>query len=137
MMVRLRNILAIALTTCQRSTRAGSSLQQNLEPKDYRCKPYVAQQNYVQRSRLGDQRTRLEFQRSRVEFREAGNGFQGKSSLRFREASLSFREPGLSFKVTRILVLSLITPAVMLQSGTISDLILCDGWLTYGMDSKA
>ena len=82
------------------------------------------------RSRLGDQRTRLEFERSRVEFQGARIEFQGKSRLRFREAVMSF-------KVTRILVLSLITPAVMLHSGTISDLILCDGCYTYGMDSKA
>ena len=63
----------------------------------------------MQRSRLGDQRTRLEFQRSRVEFQGARIEFQGKSRLRFREA-------GLSFKVTRILVLSLITLAVMLTA---------------------
>ena len=89
------------------------------------------------RSRLGDQRTRLKFERSGVDFQGARIEFQGKSRLKFREAGMSFRKPGLRFKVTRILVLSLITPAVMLHSGTISDLILCDGCYTYGMDSKA
>ena len=71
----------------------------------------------MQRSRLGDQRTTLEFEKSRVEFQGARIEFQGKSSLRFREAGLSFREPGLSFKVTRELVLSLITPEVIASVG--------------------